>query len=589
MMIRRRTYTNDNFDWRFFILKIFFFCVGAAIIGRLFSLQILEHKKYVGLADRQQGVSLTIPSKRGTIYFQDKNKVLQAAALNKEWPAVAIIPKDISEDERVSLVLSSVLAIPKEALEKTLSKKDDPFEIIARKIDPAAAKKIESENLKGVKVFSEFRRFYPGKSLGAQILGFINFEKDIEAGQYGIERFFNAELSGESGLLLSTKDARGTILYLGRKILRPQENGESLVLTIDPNIQLKSEGELEKLVKKWDAHSAAFLVMDPVDGKIIAMGGYPSFDPNNYSWEKDISVFNNPIVSFQYELGSIVKPVTMAAGINEGLIKPDTVYDDTGEVVVDGFHIKNYDQQGRGFQTMTQVLEKSLNTGAMYVGSLLGKEKFFAYMKKFGFGEKTGIQFPNEARGNISNLLQNRDSDYATASFGQGISMSPLQIAVAISAIANGGTLVQPHLVEEIRDDSGNIIKPEYQTKGKVISKETSETLTRMLVSAVQNGFENHAGVSGYFVAGKTGTAQVPYADRKGYDPNRSIHSFVGYAPAFHPKFLVFIQLNEPQGVRFASASITPTFHALAEFMLNYYEIPTDIDVGNKDSLTKPK
>lgn len=561
--------------------------MGAAIIGRLFSLQILDHQKYVAVADRQQGVSLTLTAKRGTIYFQDKDGNRQIAALNKEWPAVAVIPKSVTEPEKVSLEISLALGIPKESIDALLAKTSDPFEIVARKVDPQKAEAIDSAKLPGVQVFSEFRRFYPGGSLAAQALGFINFEKDIEMGQYGLERFYNAELSGETGILSSTKDAKGTLLYLGRKILKPQENGAGVVLTIDPNIQKKSEEEIKKLVKKWDAESASFLVMDPLTGKILALGGYPDFDPNYYSKERDISVFNNPIISSQYELGSIMKPVTMAAAINEGLVTPDTTYTDTGEAVIGAFHIKNYDLQAHGVQTMTQVLEKSLNTGAMYVETLLGKKSFLSYVESFGFGEKTEIQFPNEAKGNISNLSYNRDSDYATASFGQGISITPLQIAVAISAIANGGTLVQPYLVDSIEDDSGNTTRVEHPSKGQVISKETSETVTKMLVSVVENGFDNHAGVLGYFVAGKTGTAQVPYKDKRGYDPNRAIHSFVGYAPAFHPRFLMFIQLNEPKGVKFASSSITPAFHEIAKYMLSYLQIPQDIQTAPKGSALK--
>ncbi len=582
--MRARRSKNENFQWRFVILKIFFLCVGAAIIGRLFSLQILDHQKYAAAADRQQGVSLTLTAKRGMMYFQDKDGNRKIAALNKEWPAVAVIPKSVKEPETVSLELSSALNISKESIDALLAKTTDPFEIVARKIDPQKAEAIDSKKLSGVQVFSEFRRFYPGGSLASQALGFINFEKDIETGQYGLERFYNAELSGEAGILSSTKDAKGTLLYLGRKILKPQENGAGVILTIDPNIQKKSEEEIKKLVKKWDAESASFLVMDPLTGKILALGGYPDFDPNYYSKERDISVFNNPIISSQYELGSIMKPVTMAAGINEGLVNPDTTYTDTGEAIIGAFHIKNYDLQAHGVQTMTQVLEKSLNTGAMYVETLLGKETFLSYMESFGFGEKTGIQFPNEARGNISNLSYNRDSDYATASFGQGISITPLQIAVAISAIANGGTLVQPYLVDSIEDDSGNRTIIEHPSKGQVISKETSEMVTKMLVSVVENGFDNHAGIQGYFVAGKTGTAQVPYKDKRGYDPNRAIHSFVGYAPAFHPKFLMFIQLNEPRGVKFASSSITPTFHEIAKYMLSYLQIPQDIQAAPKKS-----
>lgn len=580
---------HAHFQLRVTLLKIFFFIIGAAILGRLFSLQIIKHKDYVEIAERQQGVSLTLPSKRGTIYWKDKDGVSIAAALNKEWPAVAVNPSVISEPDIAAEILGTTLQMSTSTLIALVSKKDDPFEIIARKVEAekieALKSAIQATGIRGIQIFPELRRFYPGGNLGAHILGFVNFEYDRENGQYGIERQFNVSLSGQAGILSSLKDARGNLLFLGRQIVKPREEGSSLTLTIDPNVQKIAEEELAAVIKKWGAVSGAVLIMDPLTGRIIAMGALPTFDPNNYSSVSDLSVFKNPIVDSQFELGSIFKPITIAAGIEERVITPHTTYTDTGEVFVGGFHIRNFDGKAHGTQTMTQVLEKSLNTGAIFVQQLLGEERFYDYLKKFGFGEKTGILFPNEAEGDISNLSRGRPAEYATASFGQGIAITPLQIAAALSAIANGGTLLEPYLVESIQDDSGNIELFKPKEKRRVLSRETSEALTAMLVSAVQNGFENRAGVPGYFVAGKTGTAQVPYTNRKGYDPNRVIHSFIGYAPAFNPKFLIFIQLNEPKGVQFASTSLSPTFHAIAKYMLNYYQIPFDYDPAAKQEL----
>ena len=569
-------------EWRFAVIKGIFIFFGAAIMSRLFSLQIVKHKEYVEVAEQQQGISMTLSSKRGTIFFQDKNGDRTIAAINKGWSLIAISPQRIKNPERVVELLATELGMKQDAILRLVSKQNDPFEIVARKVDDEKVNRImasvEKEKIEGVIVSQELRRYYPGGNLGSAILGFVNFENDREHGQYGIERQYNKELSGEGSFFSPVeKSIVDGLLLLGKKIVKPREHGDSLVLTVDHNIQYNAEEELKKVVQKWKAGSGSFLILDPMTGKILAMGAFPSFDSNTYSKEKDLSVFKHPIIDSQFELGSIMKPLTMASGIEEGVVGPNTVYTDTGEVVIGSFRIKNYDLRAHGVQTMTQVLEKSLNTGAMFVQKLISKDRFFEYIQKFGFGEKTGIIFPNEARGNISNLLNKRDSDYATASFGQGISMTPLQIAIAVSAIANGGNLMEPYLVEKILDDSGNEIITEPRVRRRVISKETSEIVSRMLVSAVENGFENHAGVSGYFVAGKTGTAQVPYKDRRGYDPDRAIHSFIGYAPAFKPKFLVFLQLNEPQGVRFASSSLTPTFHAIAKYMLNYYEVPVDI------------
>ena len=282
-----------------------------------------------------------------------------------------------------------------------------------------------------------------------------------------------------------------------------------------------------------------------------------------------------PVVDSQFELGSVFKPITMAAGLNEGVVKPDTTYFDIGSVKLGNSVIKNFDGKSNKTQTMTQVLEKSLNTGAVYVEQLLGQERFLEYVKRFGFGEKTGVDFPNEISGSIANLENGRDLEYATASFGQGIAVTPLQMALSLAAVANGGVMMRPYIVEKIIDDAGNerVFGPEK--KGAVITKEAAESLTKMLVSTVRNGYENRAGVKGYFVAGKTGTAQIPLKDRRGYSQD-VIHTFVGFAPAFRSKFLALLQLNRPQGNRFASNTMTPAFRDLAEFILNYYEVPPD-------------
>ena len=270
-----------------------------------------------------------------------------------------------------------------------------------------------------------------------------------------------------------------------------------------------------------------------------------------------------------------MKPITMAAGLEEKVVGPGTTYYDGGEVRIGASVIRNFDAKAYHTQTMTQVLEKSLNVGAVHVARLLGQEKQREYLERFGFGDDTGVDLPGEVAGNLSNLNAGREIDFATAAFGQGIAVTPLQLARAVGAIANGGRLLKPYLVEKIIDDSGNEVTRGPEVVREVISKETAEALTKMLVSVVRNGFENRAGVKGYFVAGKTGTAQVPRSDGRGYS-DKVIHTFVGYAPAFDPKFLIYLQLNDPKGNRFAANPLTPAFHDLAEYILNYYEVPPD-------------
>ncbi len=557
-------------------ILLFFLAALAALIGRLFMLQIVYHKEYVELASKQQTLVKNILSERGAIFAQDKSGNPVPLALNKRQEILIASPKDIKNPEAIAEILTISFNLRKEDILPKLTKAGDPHEVLLKNVELEVAEKFEKLNIRGLFFEDDKKRVYPHKATGAHFLGFVSKENEEAVGKYGLEKFYDDDLSGEKGIFKGAKGAASFFMNLGRRIISPPENGSNLTLTVDFNIQKRAEEVLDAVKKKWQAYSAAVLVLEPKTGKILALAGNKSYDPNEFSKESDFSIFLNPLVESTYELGSVLKPITMAGGLEEGLVGPDTTYEDPGEIKFGGYTIKNFDGKSYKTQTMTQVLEKSLNTGAVHVSRLLGKERQLAYIKKFGFGEKTGIDLPGEVTGNISNLKAGRDIDFATASFGQGMAVTPLQLAMAIGAIANGGELLKPYLVERIKDDSGNEIKKEAQIVRQVISKEKAEILTKMLVSAVRNGFENRAGVKGYFVAGKTGTAQIPRSDGRGYDPDKVIHTFVGYAPAFNPKFLVLLQLNEPRGNRFAANTLTPAFHDLAEYILNYYEIPPD-------------
>lgn len=555
---------------------LLFFLIGtAALLARLFTLQIVNHQEYSKLAASQHRVSENLLPRRGSIFAQDKNGNLTPLALNKIQRNLIASPKHIEDPEKAADLLLAELNLDREVLMQKLVKRQDTYEVIVKKLDPEHAEKLKSKLPAGFFLEEEQRRVYPHDKLASRLIGFVSVEEQEEVGRYGVERNLNTHLSGEKGFLHGAKDASGFLVALGRRIMNPPENGADVVLTIDYNIQAKAEEILQNVAQKWSPKSGALLVLDPKTGKILAEAAYPSFDPNEFSRVKDYSIFLNPAVESMYELGSVLKPITMAGALSEGVVTPSSTYFDSGEVKFGGYTIKNFDLKSHQTQTMTQVIEKSLNTGMVYVSRLLGKEKQLEYFKKFGFGEKTGIDLPGEVAGNISNLDARRDIDFATASFGQGIAVTPLQLASAIAAIANQGERMQPYAVEKIVDDSGNEIKNEPKVKKEVISKEVAETLTKMLVSTVKNGFENRAGVKGYFVAGKTGTAQIPRTDGRGYS-DKVIHSFVGYAPAFDPKFLIYLQMNEPSGNRFAANTLTPAFHDLAEYILNYYEVPPD-------------
>lgn len=566
---------HQSFHWRLIFLTVFFFTILVALTARIFSLAIISHRDFVLAAQRQHQLVQVLPQRRGTIFAEDRLGRLQPLAIQKTFFTLVAIPKNISDAGRTSEELSPILNQDRQVLLAKLQKKDDPYEVIGRKIDEETAARVRGLGTVGLQLEEDERRVYPQGPLAASLIGFVNFSEEGEEGAYGIERQFQGYLKGERGFFEGEKDASGYWVALGRRILNPPLDGDSVVLSIDANIQHRVDEELAALLKKWEGESGAALVLEPKTGRIIALASWPSFDPNNYSREKDFSVFRMPVVDSQFELGSVFKPVTMAAGINEGVVTATTTYEDPGSVRVNGFTISNFDGRSHGAQTMTQVLEQSLNTGAMFVGQKLGKERFLQAIQRFGFGVKTGIDFPGEVTGDVSNLGEKRDVDYATAAFGQGIAVTPLQMASAIAAIANHGLLMRPYVVDKIITASGGTIEFKPKEVRQVVSLKTAETVSKMLVSVVRNGYDNRAGVKGYFVAGKTGTANIPRKDGRGYSDD-VIHTFVGYAPAFDPKFLILIQMNRPKGNRFAANTLAGPFHNLAEFMLNYYEVPPD-------------
>lgn len=574
-MKRIKKQRDELIGRRMTILLLFFFIAIGALISRLFVLQILHHREYVDLASRQHNSTQEVFPERGLIYAQDKDKHLIPLGLNQPYRTLVASPKLIKNPNETADMIAGTLHIPRERILQQLSRKDDLYEIIAKKVETPDREKIAKKKVEGISFEEEKRRVYPHGARAAHVVGFVSKINDKETGQYGIERFFEQDLAGEKGFLEGAKDASGFWIALGRKITHPSKNGSNVILTIDYNIQTKAEEVLQAAKEKWHAPSGAVIIIDPQTGKVLASAGNPSFDPNEFSGQKDYSVFLNPLVQSTYEAGSVMKPITMAAGVQENLVTPDTTYQDPGLIKINGYEIKNFDGKAYGKQTMTQVLEKSLNTGAAYVAKLLGPKRQYEYLRKFGFGEKSGVELPGEVAGNLTNLDSGREVDFITASFGQGIAVTPLQLAFAVGSIANGGNLMKPTIVEKVVDDSGNVLEKNPEIRRHVLSAAASETLTKMLVSVVRIGYENRAGVKGYFVAGKTGTAQIPNRTGHGYS-DKVIHTFVGYAPAFHPRFLVVLQLNEPQGNRFASNTLTPSFHDLAEYILNYYEIPPD-------------
>lgn len=407
-----------------------------------------------------------------------------------------------------------------------------------------------------------YSRFYPEGKLASSVVGFLGFQGKNRIGQYGLEEYYEPWLSGQVGF-------KNFLSKVG--LAESSAAGSSLVLTIDKNIQFFIETKLAELVKKWSAQGGSIIVQDPQSGAILAMANYSDFDPNQYS-KYPLETFINSAVQRPFEPGSSFKPITMAAALDSGAVKPETGYFDSGEIKVGSSTIRNYDLKSNGWQTMTQVLEKSINTGAVFAMRQTGQDKFLEYVQRFRFGEKTDVDLAGEAKGDIRNLFSGREINFITASFGQGISVTPLQLVNSYSAIANGGRLMRPYVVEKIIKANGESVEITPEVVNEPITAETAKTLTSMLVLVIDNGSIKKAKVSGYKIAGKTGTAQE--AKPEGGYADFFIHNLVGFAPAENPRFTLLVKLDRPQGIETAAVSLADSFGDISRYLINYYGIP---------------
>lgn len=577
---------HDNF--RISASFVFVVAAAAVISYNLFVLTYVQHNSYSRVAEAQSENINNILA-RGNIYLKNE-KVSNAtdspeylAATNKKFSLAYVVSSEVDLQHSGKIVdqVGSILNIESEKIQEVIDSRSDKFRVLSRKISNEQVEAIKSLKIKGLGVAYETDRFYPGGNLASNVLGFLGYNGHEKSGQYGLEAFYDKELFGKKWSSNKYVTSSGAMKFLFR-ILRgvnSQENSENsakidrpadLILSIDINIQQIAEDKLDFLLKKWEATGGTIIVQDPLTGKILAMADRPTFNPNKYGDYEHRNFLNHGVQDI-FEPGSSFKPVTMAAGLDLGKVSPQTTFTDEGVKIVAGYRIKNFSEKVFGIQTMSQVLEKSINTGAMHVQDLIGDDNFLNYVINFGFGQKTGIDLPGEVNGDISNLYSGRKINFLTASFGQGIAVTPIQMINVYSAIANGGKLMKPYVVEKIIRENGNVTTIEPEITAIPISEKTSVKLKSMLVSVVDNGFDK-ARISGYDIAGKTGTAQIPDG-HGGYLENEYVHNFVGFAPAFNPKFVVFIKMDKPKGITFAADSLSPVFKEITQFLLNYYNI----------------
>jgi len=541
----------------------------------LFSKSVLEHKNYLAMAKDQYIIEKQLPSSRGLIYFSDKNSYggYYPMATNEDKYQVLVVPKNIKDKTSTAQQLAKILNIDEKELFDAINNDKPYIPPIAKKQSKETVANILGLKLDGVMIMAEKDRLYPEDNLASQIVGFLDAEN---VGRYGVEGYYNNNLTGKSGEIVGEKDIFGRFISEENKI-NPQ-NGDNLYLTIDRNIQYMAMQYLNKNMSEMKADRGSIIIVEAKTGKIMAMASNPDYNPNSYfDTAKDHpDYFTNPIISNEYEPGSIMKPIVMSMAIDSGKVQPDTEDIFGGSVTVQGYTIQNAMFRTFGKETMTKVLENSDNVAMVWVSQKLDFSEMRKYFEKYGFGKITDIDLDGEAAGNLLAIDDWRDISRATMAFGQGVSVTPLQMVMAYQAIANEGKLMKPYIVDKIVKDNGDVVETQPKQIEEVVSRETANKVKDMLVSVVDNGYDLQGKVAGYKVAGKTGTAQIPKSDG-GYEETDTIHSFAGFLPANDPKYVVLIILNRPKKFNFASSTIAPYFSKIASWLLNYAEIkPTE-------------
>jgi len=554
--------------WRINSSLILIIIFSAVILGRLIFIQVIKNQYWRALAQGQQKFFLFLQGERGEIFFQDRTNL----AINQKSDFVYISPGEIEDLRGVADTLSTILNLDKGSISEKIQK-NSFYEVIKKKLSQQELENLKKINLAGVYLGQEEARFYPFGALASQATGFLGGDGN---GQYGIEGFYNEILQGKDKMLEKEMGPAG---YFGvNESANPFEKGSDIVLTLDYNIQFMAEKLLKKAKEDLEIEEGEIVVINPNSGKILALAIFPTFNPNQYSEVADLEVFQNSSIQKVFEPGSVFKPITMAAALDQGKVTPQTTFVDTGTVKIGKYTISNYDNRIWGKRTMIEVLERSINTGAVFVEQQMGNDIFMDYINRFGFFEPTGIDLQGEVCSSNKEFKTGHEINFATAAFGQGIEMTSLQLVRAISVIANGGKLVKPYIVDKILEN-GKIVETQPKIQNpSVISQSAASQVTMMMVNVVENGYGKAAGIPGYYIAGKTGTAQISWSalriKKAGYS-DKTVQSFVGFAPALDPQFLILIKLYNPMA-KTAEYSAAPIFKEIAKYIIDYWQIPPD-------------
>lgn len=568
---------SEETQKRVHILVAFIFFLAIIYTARLFYIQVLQRFYYKDLAKKQYVRPFFDSFDRGSIYVKS-GKVFTPLAEISTLYDVGVNPSHIKENQIDSLrsYLVSKNIYDAKLFEERITKINDPYELIAKNVPEDVA---NSLNLKKYELSLTSRniRVYTGEENGSKIVGFVGDDGLGVRGLYGVEKYYDTELSrNDEGVKVNFFADLFSNIKVDVVSNNTKKHGD-VYLTIEDKAERMLHSELLKARETWKSEIAGGIIMDPQTGEIIAMDVVPGYNANEFSKVDDARLFANQMVSGVYEMGSIIKPLTMAAALDSGTVTESTTYIDTGFRELDGYKVRNFDSKALGLTNMQTILDKSLNMGIVFLVEKMGKDLFQKYFKNYGLAEETGIDLPSEANGLSKNLDSNVFVDSATAGFGQGIALTPIQTIRALASIGNGGKLVTPHVLDKIVYEDGTTKKYEIDQEPKqVLKPETSERISRMLVHVVDTALKKGAyKMPEYSIAAKTGTAQISKPGG-GYYDDRYTHTFFGYFPAYHPKYVIFLFHTYPKGAEYASATLTDPFFNIVKFLISYYQIPPD-------------
>lgn len=542
------------------LLLLVFTLVFAGALSRSFWLQAVRAQSLGGLAARQHRETVTIPARRGTLFDRTGSPL----AIGEQATTVYADPKQIEKPRDVAVTAARILGLNADQVYQAISDRSKGFVYVERQADPQQAARLQRRKLAGLGFYPEERRSYPQKRVASSVLGYAGVDNE---GLAGLELGFDKVLSGHAGRQTIVRDPFGRAIdVLGST---PERDGKDVYLTLDHTIQTNAEATLQRAVDTWHAKSATAIVMDPHSGAVLAMANAPGFDANHYP-QASAEAQRNRTVTDTYEPGSTFKLVTVGGVLSDGLVSPSTSFTLPYELHVADRVIHDAEPRGTVTYSVAEILSKSSNVGAVTLAEMLGRDRLLEWIRRFGFGRDTGIDFPGESPGIVLPADKWSGSTIGNVPIGQGIAVTPVQMASAYAAIANGGTWVQPHLVDRISS------RPKAKAeRRRVVSRPIAAELMQMLRNVVIEGTGTLATIPGYEVAGKTGTAAKPNP-WGGYSDTRYVASFVGVVPASRPRLVILVTVDEPQGAIFGGVVAAPIFQQIAKFDLQYLEVPPD-------------